>query len=92
MSADPGEDLALLRFRIIGDAVNPRLTPAEQLIPTAEAIIRVFDRHGDRRPDRMHRMRSRMKFLAREWGIEKLRTAVFVERRAILATPWLMML
>src|SRR5438034_11752423 len=30
MSADPREDLALLRFRIIGEAVNPRLTPAER--------------------------------------------------------------
>jgi sulfite reductase (ferredoxin) len=61
-------------------------TPADQLIPTIEAIIRVFDRHGDRRPERIHRMRSRMKFLAREWGVEKLRTVIFVERRAVLAT------
>src|SRR5229473_5794189 len=30
MSADPREDIALLRFRIIGEAVNPRLTPAER--------------------------------------------------------------
>ncbi len=30
MSADPREDLALLRFRIIGEAINPRLTPAER--------------------------------------------------------------
>jgi len=30
MSADPGEEKALLRFRIIGDAVNPRLTAAER--------------------------------------------------------------
>src|SRR6478752_3597274 len=30
MSADPREDLALLRFRIIGEATNPRLTPAER--------------------------------------------------------------
>jgi sulfite reductase (ferredoxin) len=61
-------------------------TPADQLIPTIEAIIRVFDRHGNRRPERIHRMRSRMKFLAREWGDEKLRTVIFVERRAVLAT------
>ena len=30
MTADPREDLALLRFRIIGEAINPRLTPAER--------------------------------------------------------------
>ena len=30
MSADPREDLALLRFRIISEAINPRLTPAER--------------------------------------------------------------
>ena len=30
MSADPREDLALLRFRIIGEAINPRLSPAER--------------------------------------------------------------
>src|SRR5207302_5381236 len=30
MSADPREDIALLRFRIIGEAINPRLTPAER--------------------------------------------------------------
>ncbi len=30
MSTDPREDLALLRFRIIGEAINPRLTPAER--------------------------------------------------------------
>jgi putative transposase len=30
MSAGPREDIALLRFRIIGEPVNPRLTPAER--------------------------------------------------------------
>src|SRR5258708_8711004 len=30
MSADPREDLALFRFRVIGEATNPRLTPAER--------------------------------------------------------------
>jgi sulfite reductase beta subunit-like hemoprotein len=61
-------------------------TPADLLIPTCEAIIRVFDRHGNRRPEHAQRMRARMKFLAREWGIEKLRTTILNERRFILAT------
>src|SRR5437763_17165748 len=30
MHPDPREAIALLRFRIIGEAVNPRLTPAER--------------------------------------------------------------
>src|SRR5258708_25755287 len=30
MSADPREDMALFRFRIIGEATNPRLSPAER--------------------------------------------------------------
>src|SRR5258708_18034648 len=30
MSADPREDIALFRFRVIGEATNPRLTPAER--------------------------------------------------------------
>lgn len=61
-------------------------TPADLLIPTSEAVIRVFDRFGERRPERLHRMRARMKFLARTWGPDKLRRTILAERRAILAT------
>jgi len=61
-------------------------TPADLLIPTCEAIVRVFDRHGERRPEHTFRMRARMKFLARQWGIERLREAIFAERRVLLAT------
>jgi sulfite reductase beta subunit-like hemoprotein len=61
-------------------------TPVDMLIPTCEATIRVFDRHGNRRPEHTHRMRARMKFIAREWGIEKLKQAIFTERKFILGT------
>ena len=61
-------------------------TPADLLIPTCEAIVRTFDRNGERRPEHIYRMRARLKFLAREWGIEKLRSAILSERRAIMAT------
>lgn len=61
-------------------------TPADMLIPTAEAVIRVFDRHGERRPEHTHRMRARLKFLIRAWGFEKLRREFLIERRALLAT------
>jgi sulfite reductase (ferredoxin) len=40
-------------------------TPERLLIPTAEAVLRVFDRFGERREDRSHRMRARLKFLIR---------------------------
>lgn len=61
-------------------------TPEPLLIPTAEAVLRVFDRFGERREDRSHRMRARLKFLIREWGWEKFRTAVLKERQAVLLT------
>jgi sulfite reductase beta subunit-like hemoprotein len=61
-------------------------TPADLLIPTAEAVIRVFDRHGERRPEHTHRMRARLKFLIQAWGFEKLRREFLIERRAVLAT------
>jgi sulfite reductase beta subunit-like hemoprotein len=61
-------------------------TPADLLIPTCEAVIRVFDRYGERRSEHLYRMRARMKFLAREWGFDKLRAAILSERRVILAT------
>lgn len=30
MSTDPAEAIALCRYRVIAEAVNPRLTPAER--------------------------------------------------------------
>jgi len=61
-------------------------TPADQLIPTCESIIRIFDRHGERRSDHLHRMRARMKFLARELGMDKLRSAILNERKLVECT------
>ncbi|HEY6333306.1 MAG TPA: nitrite/sulfite reductase, partial [Blastocatellia bacterium] len=61
-------------------------TPVDLLIPTCEATIRIFDRHGERRPERTHRMRARMKFIAREWGIERLKNAILKERKFVIGT------
>jgi len=61
-------------------------TPADLLIPTCESVIRIFDRHGERRAEHRHRMRARMKFLAREWGMDKLRQAILNERKLVLCT------
>jgi len=61
-------------------------TPADLLIPTAEAVIRIFDRYGERRPEHTYRMRARLKFLIRAWGFDKVRQEILKERRALLAT------
>lgn len=61
-------------------------TPADLLIPTCEATIRVFDRSGERRPEKVHRMRARMKFVVKEWGIEKFRKAILAERDVVILT------
>ncbi len=54
-------------------------TLAEDLILTAEAVVRVFDRLGNRQ----NRTRARMKFLIEEGGIEEFRRLVFEERRVV---------
>ncbi len=50
--------------------------PPEEVLPMAQAIARVFARHGEKK----NRNRARMKFLIREWGIEKFKEAVLEER------------
>jgi sulfite reductase beta subunit-like hemoprotein len=57
-------------------------TPVEDLILTAEAIVRVFDRLGNRR----NRARARMKFLVEDLGIEEFRRLVLEERRVVWAS------
>lgn len=53
--------------------------PADQLIPFAESIIRVFDRFGER--DRRHK--ARMKFLVKEIGAEELVKMAEEEKKAL---------
>jgi sulfite reductase beta subunit-like hemoprotein len=47
----------------------------EDLFPVLEAILRVFNRHGDRE----NRARARLKWLLADWGIEKFRAEVLAE-------------
>lgn len=54
-------------------------TPADQLIVTAEAVMRVFDRLGNRKD--LHR--ARLKFLIESLGIEEFRNRVFHERKIL---------
>jgi sulfite reductase beta subunit-like hemoprotein len=59
-------------------------TPAEELLPTIAAIVRVFDRLGNRD----NKYLARLKFVIRNLGVDKFRELVFKERnglRAVLA-------
>ena len=69
-----------------GLGVFPRLAepleeflPAEELLPTCEAVIRVFDRLGDRR----NKQKARLKFVLQRLGIEEFRRLVSEEREAL---------
>lgn len=53
-------------------------TPAADLAATVEAVVRLFDRTGDRE----RRGRARLKFVARAMGEAAFREAVFSERRS----------
>jgi len=55
--------------------------PEEELLPFAEALIRVFDRYGER----SSRNKARMKFLAKKLGIDQLVSLVHEEKKAVKA-------
>ena len=56
--------------------------PEEELIPTLEAILRVFLETGNRK----NKLKARMKFVLRAKGIEEFRRLV-AEKRAVVETP-----
>tara|TARA_R110001592_G_scaffold272340_3_gene539049 strand:+ start:59 stop:1711 length:1653 start_codon:yes stop_codon:yes gene_type:complete len=53
--------------------------PADQFIPFTEAVIRVFDRYGER----TNRNKARMKFLVKKIGFDKLMSLVTEEQKAL---------
>ncbi len=53
--------------------------PAEELLPLAQAIARVFARLGEKK----NRSRARLKFLVQDLGIEKFRQLVLDERKVL---------
>jgi sulfite reductase (ferredoxin) len=57
-------------------------TPAARLLPTVAAIVRVFDRHGNRD----NKNQARMKFVLDKLGIEQFRKVVFQERAGLEGT------
>ena len=63
-------------------AVLTEFLPEEELLPTIEAVLRVFNEHGNRK----NKFKARMKFVLREKGIEEFRRLV-EEKRKQVATP-----
>jgi sulfite reductase (ferredoxin) len=57
--------------------------PPEELLPLAQAIARVFARHGEKK----NRNRARIKFLIQDLGIEKFRELVLEERKILPSDP-----
>lgn len=55
--------------------------PEEEMLPMAQAICRVFGRYGEKKD----RGRARMKFLVKDWGIEKFKEEVLKERQILKA-------
>jgi sulfite reductase (ferredoxin) len=52
---------------------------SDQIIPFAEAVLRVFDRYGER----TRRMKARFKFLLDDLGLEKIMELVEEEKKAL---------
>ncbi len=66
-------------------------TPVADLLPTVAAIVRVFDRHGNRD----NRNLARLKFVVKKLGIDTVRALIVKEREALRLTmafppvaPW----
>ncbi|CAN5868760.1 nitrite/sulfite reductase [soil metagenome] len=71
LGANPHPALALEEF-----------TSREELLPTIEAILRVFDHAGNRD----NKLRARMKWLVDTLGFEEVQRQVLKERRFLLAS------
>ncbi|HNA60594.1 MAG TPA: nitrite/sulfite reductase [Elusimicrobiota bacterium] len=56
--------------------------PADLLLPSIEAVIRLFDRNGERQ-DKLH---ARIKFLVKKWGADEFRKKFLAERKAVMGT------
>ena len=61
-------------------ALEP-FTSAELLLPSVQAVLDVFDSHGERKS----RVRARMKFLVQKMGAEEFVSAVLARRERLIA-------
>jgi sulfite reductase (ferredoxin) len=57
--------------------------PVEELLPTVQAIARIFAQHGEKR----NRNRARMKFLVEKLGIDEFKRLVQQERARLTEDP-----
>lgn len=57
--------------------------PPEEMLPVAQAIARVFGKHGEKKM----RSRARLKFLIDKWGIDKFKEEVLEERKNLKEDP-----
>lgn len=71
LGANPHPALALEDF-----------TPREELLPTIEACVRVFEQTGNRK----NKLRARMKWLVDELGFEEMRDRILASRKFLLAS------
>ena len=71
LGANPHPALALEEF-----------TPREELLPTIEACLRVFDHNGNRE----NKLRARMKWLVDTLGWEEVQRQVLKERKFLIAS------
>jgi sulfite reductase (ferredoxin) len=55
----------------------------EEILPTTQAISRVFAKHGEKKS----RSRARIKFLVDKWGVEKFKEEVLAERANLPEDP-----
>ena len=53
--------------------------PSDKIIPLMEGVLRVFDRHGERKS----RSKARMKFLLKSIGLEVFKALIETEQKAI---------
>jgi len=54
--------------------------PISALLPTCEAMLKVFDAHGDRKT----RSKARMKFVLEKWGIDEFRRQVETQKAILI--------
>jgi len=57
--------------------------PEEEMLPMAQAVCRIFGRYGEKKD----RGRARIKFLIKDWGIEKFKEEVLKERQVLKSDP-----
>src|SRR6185503_8719604 len=62
--------------------VLEKFIPTELYLPTEQAVIRLFDRNGERKD----KNRARIKYLVAKWGIETFRQEFLAERKQVVMT------